>query len=101
GQLGGAATPLDTASLCGSTEHPFRSVLGLDDSQGGDGIVAVDAIKSIKDLRGRRVAYNKGSVSHFFLSVLLRQNGMSEQDIQSIQMQQDAAGAAFGAHRGH
>ena len=99
GKLDGIATTLDTASLYWSTEDPFRSVLGLDDSKGGDGIVAIDSIKSIKDLRGRRVAYNKGSVSHFFLSVLLRQNGLTEKDIQSIQMQQDDAGAAFVAHK--
>jgi NitT/TauT family transport system substrate-binding protein len=99
GKLDGIATTLDTASLYWSTEHPFRSVLGLDDSKGGDGIVAVDTITSIKDLRGKRVAYNKGSVSHFFLSVLLRQNGLTEKDIQSIQMQQDDAGAAFVAHK--
>ena len=99
GKLDGIATTLDTASLYWSTEHPFRSILGLDDSKGGDGIVAIDSIKSIKELRGKRVAYNKGSVSHFFLSVLLRQNGMTESDIQSIQMQQDDAGAAFVAHK--
>ncbi|HKV45325.1 MAG TPA: ABC transporter substrate-binding protein [bacterium] len=99
GRLDGIATTLDTASLYWTPEHPFRSVLALDDSRGGDGIVAVDAIKTIKELRGKRVAYNKGSVSHFFLSVLLRQNGMTEKDIQSIQMQQDDAGAAFVAHK--
>jgi NitT/TauT family transport system substrate-binding protein len=99
GRLDGIATTLDTASLYWSPQHPFRSVLGLDDSKGGDGIVAVDAIKSIKDLRGKRVAFNKGSVSHFFLSVLLRKNGMTEKDIKGIQMQQDDAGAAFVAHK--
>jgi NitT/TauT family transport system substrate-binding protein len=99
GKLDGIATTLDTSSLYWSPEHPFRSVLGLDDSKGGDGIVAIDSIKTVKDLRGKRVAFNKGSVSHFFLSVLLRQNGMSEKDIQGIQMRQDDAGAAFVAHK--
>jgi NitT/TauT family transport system substrate-binding protein len=99
GKLDGIATTLDTASLYWTPAHPFRSVLGLDDSRGGDGIVAVDSIKTIKDLRGKRVAFNKGSVSHFFLSVLLRRNGMTERDIQGIQMQQDDAGAAFVAHK--
>jgi NitT/TauT family transport system substrate-binding protein len=99
GKLDGIATTLDTASLYWTPEHPFRSVLGLDDSKGGDGIVAVNSIKTIKDLRGKRVAFNKGSVSHFFLSVLLRKNGMSEKDIKGIQMQQDDAAAAFFAHK--
>jgi NitT/TauT family transport system substrate-binding protein len=99
GRLDGIATTIDTASLYWTPQHPFRSVLGLDDSKGGDGIVAVDTIKTIKDLRGRTVAFNKGSVSHFFLSVLLRKNGLTEKDIHGVQMQQDDAGAAFVAHK--
>jgi len=99
GRLDGIATTLDTASLYWTPEHPFRSVVGLDDSKGGDGVVAIDSIKTVKDLRGKRVAYNKGSVSEFFLAVLLKQNGMTEEDLQSIQMQQDDAGAAFVAHK--
>ncbi len=99
GRLDGIATTIDTASLYWTPEHPFRAVVGLDDSKGGDGIVAVDSIKTIKDLRGKRVAFNKGSVSHFFLSVLLRQNGMTEKDIKGVQMQQDDAAAAFFAHK--
>ena len=99
GKIDGIATTIDTSSLYWSPEHPFQSVLGLDDSKGGDGIVALDSIKTIKDLRGKRVAFNKGSVSHFFLSVLLRKNGMTEKDIEGIQMQQDDAGAAFVAHK--
>lgn len=99
GRIDGIATTIDTSSLYWTPDHPFRSVLGLDDSKGGDGIVAIDKIKTIKDLRGKRVAFNKGSVSHFFLSVLLRKNGLSEKDIQGVQMQQDAAAAAFFAHK--
>jgi NitT/TauT family transport system substrate-binding protein len=57
--------------------------------------VAKESIKTIKDLRGKRVAFNEGSVSHFFLSVLLRQNGMTEKDLRAVNMRQDDAGAAF------
>jgi NitT/TauT family transport system substrate-binding protein len=95
GRLDGLVTTLDTAALNWKPNFRFQAVLGLDDSKGGDGIVSVDTIKSIKDLRGKRVAYNYGSVSQFFLSVLLRQNGMTEQDLKSVNMQQDDAGAAF------
>ncbi len=99
GRLDGLVTTLDTAALNWKPNFQFQSVLGLDDSKGGDGIVSVDTIKSIKDLRGKRVAYNYGSVSQFFLSVLLRQNGMTEQDLKSVNMQQDDAGAAFVARK--
>lgn len=95
GKLDGLVTTLDTMSLYWKPNFQFQAVVGLDDSKGGDGIVATDAIKSIKDLRGKRVAFNEGSVSHFFLSVLLRQNGMTEKDVKGINMRQDDAGAAF------
>jgi NitT/TauT family transport system substrate-binding protein len=95
GRLDGLVTTLDTMSLYWKPNFQFQAVLGLDDSKGGDGIVATDTIKSIKDLRGKRVAFNEGSVSHFFLSVLLRQNGMTEKDVKGINMRQDDAGAAF------
>jgi NitT/TauT family transport system substrate-binding protein len=95
GRLDGLVTTLDTMTLYWKPAFQFQAVLGLDDSKGGDGIVAKDSIKTVKDLRGKRVAFNEGSVSHFFLSVLLRENGMTEKDLQSINMRQDDAGAAF------
>lgn len=95
GKLDGLVTTLDTMSLYWKPALQFQAVLGLDDSKGGDGIVAKESIKTIKDLRGKRVAFNEGSVSHFFLSVLLRQNGMTEKDLRAVNMRQDDAGAAF------
>lgn len=95
GKLDGLVTTLDTMSLYWKPNFQFQAVLGLDDSKGGDGIVSSSSIKTVKDLRGKRVAFNEGSVSHFFLSVLLRQNGMTEKDVKSINMRQDDAGAAF------
>jgi NitT/TauT family transport system substrate-binding protein len=95
GKLDGLVTTLDTMSLYWKPTFQFQAVLGLDDSSGGDGIVSKAAIKTIKDLRGKRVAVNRGSVSDFFLNVLLRQNGMSERDLNIVNMRQDDAGAAF------
>ncbi len=99
GKLDGIVTTLDTMSLYWKKDFQFRAVLGLDDSKGGDGIISKDSIKSIKDLRGKTVAFNEGSVSHFFLSVLLRKNGMTEKDIKGVNMRQDDAGAAFMGHK--
>ncbi len=95
GKLDGLVTTLDTMSLYWKPTFQIQAVLGLDDSKGGDGIVSKASIKSIKGLRGKRVAFNEGSVSHFFLSVLLRENGMTEKDLKGVNMRQDDAGAAF------
>jgi NitT/TauT family transport system substrate-binding protein len=95
GKLDGLVTTLDTMSLYWKPTFRFQAVLGLDDSRGGDGIVARDSITTIKGLRGKRVAVNRGSVSDFFLNVLLKQNGMTEKDLNIVNMRQDDAGAAF------
>ena len=75
---------------------PAKAVLKLDDSMGGDGIVVKKHIASIKDLRGKTVAYPDGQPSHFFLLKLLNDVGMTRQDIKASPMESaDQAGAAF------
>jgi NitT/TauT family transport system substrate-binding protein len=75
---------------------PAKAVLKLDDSMGGDGIVVKKQIASIKDLRGKTVAYPDGQPSHFFLLKLLGDAGLKRQDIEASPMESaDQAGAAF------
>lgn len=85
GRLDGLVTTVDTMALYWRPTFQSQVVLGLADSNGQDGIIATSAVKSIND-RGLKVAYNEGSVSHFFLSVLLREKGMTEKDIQGVNM---------------
>src|SRR5205807_10647315 len=77
----------------------FKYVAAIDDSNGGDGIVATRDIKSIKDLKGRKVAVNEGSVSQFYLNVLLAKAGLKETDLQTVNMTAGDAGGAFVAKR--
>jgi NitT/TauT family transport system substrate-binding protein len=95
GRLDGLVTTLDTMSLYWKPDFQFQAVVGLDDSKGGDGIVSKNTIMTIKDLAGKRVAVNRGSVSDFFLNVVLKQNGMNEKELNIVNMRQDDAGAAF------
>jgi NitT/TauT family transport system substrate-binding protein len=99
GRLDGVVSTIDTMVLYLKTGKEFQYVLALDDSAGGDGIVARKEIKSIRDLKGKKVAVNEGSVSQFFLNVLLRENGMSQKDVQVVNMKQGDAGAAFVAEK--
>ena len=48
----------------------------VDDSKGGDGVVARKEITSIKDLKGKRVAFLEGSIAQFYLSYLLKREGL-------------------------
>jgi len=53
------------------------------------------AIRSVADLKGKRVAYNKGSNVQYFLVKLLEQHGLKYGDVQSIFLPPPDARAAF------
>jgi NitT/TauT family transport system substrate-binding protein len=99
GRLDGVVSTIDTMLLYLKTGQEYQYVLALDDSAGGDGIVARNEIKSVKDLKGKKVAVNEGSVSQFFLNVLLRENGLAQKDLDIVNMKQGDAGAAFVAEK--
>ena len=87
-------TALDESTLYWRPEAPFAVVLAIDASSGGDGVlVRTDRnIGSIENLKGKRVALRLNTPSHFFLSYLLRQNGMSDDDVTLVDMSpEDAA----------
>ncbi|MDR7420256.1 MAG: ABC transporter substrate-binding protein [Armatimonadota bacterium] len=98
-RIDGMMTTIDTVVQRVKPDFQMAVVLPMDDSKGGDGIVARKEITSIKDLKGKKVAFSEGSVSHFFLAYLLQQNGMSLKDITMVNMTAGDAGAAFVANK--
>lgn len=73
----------------------FKIVLETDKSNGCEGLVATSDIKSIEDLKGKTVATQLYSVDHMFLLTLLEQHGMSESDINIVDMSIQESGNAF------
>ncbi len=72
--------------------------LVTDVSWGGDGIVARKEIKNLQDLKGKRVAFARGTPSHFLLYKALKQAGLSPRDI--VQVKVDDPGHAAQAFLG-
>ena len=99
GRIDMAVTTIDTVLNFYSPQHPLTYLFALDESAGGDGIVADKDIKTIKELKGKKVAFAEGSVSQFFLGALLHQNGMKFSDVDAVNMTAGDAGAAFVAGR--
>ena len=95
GKLDALAAPVDYFALSAGNGVVATIVMAIDELVGGDGIVARKSIKSFQDLRGKKVAAQKGLPSDFFLRVLLQQNGMEAGDIDYIDMETAQAGAAF------
>jgi NitT/TauT family transport system substrate-binding protein len=75
-----------------------KSILMEDWSRGGDGIVSLASIKSIEELKGRKIACTQFTPSHFLLLYLLAQSGLSPDDRTALEKNiiftQDAPAAA-------
>jgi NitT/TauT family transport system substrate-binding protein len=97
GQLDLVASTVDEFPVYMKPGKMLHYVLAVDNSKGGDGIVANKDITSVEGLRGRKVAFEQGSVSQFFLNALLKDAGMSEADIEPVNMAATDAGVAFAA----
>lgn len=69
--------------------------MALDGSVGGDGIIAAEGINSITDLKGKTVALDKSSTPYYFFNLVLRDNGMTEEDVTIMDMTSGDAGSAF------
>lgn len=95
GNLDGLATSVDTMLNYLSEEQGYRYLFAVDDSKGGDGIIASSDIQSIADLAGKTVSYREGSVAQFAIGVLLREAGLSFADIESVNMGSSDGGKAF------
>lgn len=63
----------------------------------GSGIVVKkgSGISSIKDLKGKKVAYTKGTSSQYLLLQALKKAGMSASDVTWVNMDQSSASVAF------
>lgn len=57
-----------------------KAFLQQDWSRGGDGIVSLSSIKSVEDLKGKKIATTRYTPSHWLLLYLLSQSGLSSQD---------------------
>jgi NitT/TauT family transport system substrate-binding protein len=97
GKIDGMATALDVQVSLAASKIPVNVVWLLDDSHGGDGILVKNGINSIKDLKGKTMAFEVGSTSHMLALTALKQGGLTEKDVKVVQMSAGDAGAAFAA----
>lgn len=97
-----AAGRLDMTSTAGSSALtlaasgvPFKNFLIADFSVGADGILARNTIKDVADFKGKRIAVEQVSVSHFFLIEVLDVAGLGEGDVTLVNLAPDVASAAY------
>ncbi|OGE89099.1 MAG: hypothetical protein A3J07_00890 [Candidatus Doudnabacteria bacterium RIFCSPLOWO2_02_FULL_49_13] len=64
-------------------------------SKGADGIIATRDVQNLTDLRGKKVAFEVGSPSHFLLSYFLDQQNLDTSILDVVNTTAPDAGAAF------
>jgi NitT/TauT family transport system substrate-binding protein len=87
-------TLIDTISSI-ATGKDLVVVLTNDNSTGNDKIIVSDKIRSLKDIKGKKVAAEQGTVDHFLLILALKRVGMTIKDIQFVPLETSKAAAAF------
>ena len=99
GQLDGASIATHTAMGMLAAGLPIKVVQVLDVSIKADAIMAGKDVTSIKDLKGKQVAFEEGTTSDILLKYALDKNGMSIADVQPVPMPAADAGSALIAGR--
>ncbi|MEL7510906.1 MAG: ABC transporter substrate-binding protein [Cyanobacteria bacterium J06554_3] len=95
GQLEAISPVSSEAVLLRSQGKDYKIVLVQDNSVGGDGILTTGGINSIEDFKGQKVAVDTAGVSYFFLLQVLKEAGLTKDDITVINTDAAAAAAAF------
>ncbi len=99
GQVDLVASTADEFPIYMKPGTPLKYILAVDNSNGGDGVVSNKEIKSVAGLKGKKVAFEEGSVSQFFINALLLEAGLTQDDIEMVNMTATDAGVAFVAGR--
>lgn len=95
GQVDAIYLTPETVAVLNDAGVKLKIVAANDLSAGADGVIATQNIKNIEDLKGKKVAFEIGSTSHFLLSYLLNQKGLTTKDLQVVEAIAPDAGAAF------
>ncbi len=74
---------------------PIKFILVNDNSAGNDALMVTPAIKSFADLKGKTVALEQFSISHFVLVTALAKNAMTPDDVKVVNLTAGDAAAAF------
>ncbi|MCI0622742.1 MAG: ABC transporter substrate-binding protein [Acidobacteria bacterium] len=95
GDIDGVGHTADSAVTSVASGVDGQIVFVFDRSLGADGILAKKRIRSIADLKGKKVALEPGFTGHFFFLYLLDEAGLKPHDVQVIPMDTGSAGSAF------
>ncbi|MEE8444112.1 MAG: ABC transporter substrate-binding protein [Alphaproteobacteria bacterium] len=95
GELDAMGIRVDQVPLLLKPDAGMRYLFAVGESRGADGLLADRGIETIAGLKGKRVAFADGSSMHFYINVLLAGAGLSQSDIEPVELTPGSAGHAF------
>jgi NitT/TauT family transport system substrate-binding protein len=84
GELDASTLTYDQVIIADARGWRLKVVMPVDYSTGGDAILATAAVRTVQDLKGRKVAFQTLSPSDSLLGYALARAGLSEKDIQPV-----------------
>ncbi len=84
GELAASTLTYDQVITAAAKGWKLRVVMPIDYSSGGDAILSRIAIHTVKELKGRTIAFQPSSPSDFLLGYALAQAGLSQNDIRAV-----------------
>ncbi len=96
GDIQCAATTVETWVAWNANGVATRQIFQMDKSFGADGMAVRNDVRSIADLKGKRVAASApGTAPYFTLAWFLKKNGLSVKDVSVVNLEPQAAASAF------
>jgi NitT/TauT family transport system substrate-binding protein len=84
GQIDASTLTYDQVIAANARGWKLKVVMPVDYSVGGDAILATAKIQTVRDLKGRKVAFMAASPSDFLLGYALAREGLSERDVSPV-----------------
>ncbi|HTW37741.1 MAG TPA: ABC transporter substrate-binding protein [Steroidobacteraceae bacterium] len=97
GELDASTLTYDQVIIADARGWKLEVVMPVDYSTGGDAILAAASVRSIADLKGRKVAFQPLSPSDFLLGYALARAGLSEKDIEAVNSTPEGVAAIMAA----
>jgi NitT/TauT family transport system substrate-binding protein len=95
GGIQGAMYTYDQVINLVANNNAYRVVMPIDYSNGADAVVALKSIKSMADLKGKKVAYPFATCDNLLVAYGLQQSGLTEADVEGLDTTPENVAAAL------
>ncbi len=87
GKYDGMTSTLGSFIILSATNPDLQAVVVIDESTGGDVVVAQSQIKTVADLKGKKLGANLGGFSEVFVTEMLKTAKLTSDDVNLVKLE--------------